>query len=359
MKFLIMSDPHIGKNLTAHTTKKSRTIFKQNLLASALAVTTQVPDKKLGIEISPQDFDACICLGDIVDRYDNDAQTVMQAHQLMQNVDLLLSGNHDVHNDASAVGTIDILQEIHPDNIIRAKFDENRVEVEDTGDELVVSIPYLSSKERFESALVSAMDKAAGEARPCLLLLHCNYDSGYAEKDTELNLSSKTALNLLQHFDYIFIGHDHKFKTDHGGRVIVMGNTYPTGFGDVSSKYHALYDNGKVTFHKHWDHEKHSIKVDVEQLLNPEYDPSGRQFVEITGTVAPDQLFNLAKAIKREWTLGEDTVAVRSNVTIAVGNADPSQDLQTPQKPKLTEVVEQELKEQPELLKLWKEITSD
>lgn len=359
MKLLISSDPHIGRNLTANTTRKSRQLLKDNLFRASLAVSRQQPDPALGITFEPEDVDAVSCLGDIVDTHDNDAQTVLQAHTLMQEVDLLLSGNHDVHNDAKSVGTIDILQELHPENVIRAKFDECRIEVEDTGDELVISIPYLSSKALFESALVKAQDAASGESRPCLLFLHCNYDSGYADQDTELNLTSKQALRLLEHFDYIFIGHDHKFKTDHNGRVVVLGNLYPTGFGDISSKYHAVYDNGRVTCRKHWDHETYYQEIDVEQLLSAEHEPVRKQFVDITGSITPDKLLNLAKAIKREWAMGEDTVAIRSRVQITVGNASAGQVVEGQPKLKLTEIVELELKEQPELLKLWKEITND
>jgi EAL domain-containing protein (putative c-di-GMP-specific phosphodiesterase class I) len=64
----------------------------------------------------------------------------------------------------------------------------------------VVAVHHELTQTLFEEALEHAKHRAAKHS---MLLLHCNYNSPFADNEATLNLTREKAEDLLKHFEYI------------------------------------------------------------------------------------------------------------------------------------------------------------
>lgn len=346
---IVYSDPHQGLNLNANTTPRSRERLNQSI------------DRTLN-EILSQEADSFICLGDFFHRFQNSEDVLMDALPHAERTTRILGGNHDVVNDKERRSTLHVINEIFPGKVSLPVFGEVVVETFWMGSALFTMVPHHSSTELFEKALDAAVEKNIPERSqglPTYLCLHCNYDSGFATQDTALNLDRKRAEQLLESFDYILIGHDHHFKEDFDGKLIVLGNIHPTNFGDICDKYYLVIDTDTghpMAYDTCWVDNRY-IEVDHTEIFKVTTDH--HQFVRITGNAEPSAIPEISRSIKKLWErASEDAVfAIRSEVKIIsdVKAAAGSAGLAAGEK--ITTVIEKELADQPELLALWKEVS--
>lgn len=313
-KILLMGDVHLGKNLMSHTTAHSRRRLQDEIFNKAMRVVN-----KAGVSRG-------ICLGDLFDKYANDERTLLQGYMLAGRLDAVMAGNHDVVADNEKIGSLQALQKISllgEADICIAPYGEVQVFFQDHGNCRFVMVPHHTTDELFEQALQAAVAQA-GEAPRAryskeFLLLHCNYDSGFATNDVTLNLPRKRAKELLEHFDHIVIGHDHVPKDDFDGRVIVIGNIHPTGFGDISDKRVLWVDDvtGEVSSELVWCGED-SGTVQAEHFLSPATFPqyASLEFLTIAGEIDADEAFDLAQAVKQVWASETPPFAIRVDVKL-------------------------------------------
>lgn len=345
MKIGVYSDPHLGKNLTANTTPSSRKVLKQAIYSHTM------------LAIEGMRADAVICAGDLLDTYSNDEATLLQALNVIDKTDLTLAGNHDVHSSRDARGTMDVLAELRPDDIVRTPFGELYFAVNEVDDYVIVSIPHHTTQELFETALRNSAAQIEGKEGTKILITHSNYECPFATDETSLNLTKPIARKLLETFDYIVLGHDHNHKKDFDGRLIVLGNLHPTGFGDISDKYIVVFEDGQPKYGKVWDAEEKYIEVTPDQI--DKVNPRLHQFVRIVGKVKPAEMNQLAKDIKKLWSTEGGTIfAIRSEVKIDTGNTKAAAVDNSQGQMKLTDIIEAELAENEELLSLWKEVSA-
>ena len=305
----IFSDPHLGLERKAHTTKESRKRLKGRLSEKALSI------------ISPAGSGAVVCAGDLFDTFSNSELDIVSAAGVAQFCDVILAGNHDSLNQADAVGSLDVVGELCEDTtIVKAlEFDKPCYEQGELEGMSLAFIPHHPSQELFDTALLH-FTEAANAADTCgeklrAVFLHCNYENSMTDgHDTSLNLTKAQAEALLEISDYIFIGHEHQPRELLDGRLIICGNIHPTSFSDISDKYY--YDLTADSLEKTlcWSQADNSAKIEYTGDIFPTI-PEGVDFIDITGQITSEKGADLAEYVRECWEVA-NPLMVRNNVAI-------------------------------------------
>jgi len=308
--YTLFTDPHLGTRRAAHTTRESAKRLTRALFDQAMAVVTGKP--------------LPICLGDLFDRAFNDEATLVQGYQVASNCLFTLAGNHDETNREGTVTSLRALREM---GIQLSAAPDLSKPFYTAGHDGIYTVPHHASQELFETALFHAAEHAAETraGKASVLMLHCNYDAPdfmQVEDDT-LNLSADVAERLLNAFDYIFLGHEHRPATYFDGRVVVLGNTHATSFADISDKYCYTLSIGD----DHVSLDKHLIWSASERFREIRFgdeipDLTGVQFVSVFGIAEADQSVEVSDFVQSIWAAGQDLLAVRNAVIIQQGFAE-------------------------------------
>jgi DNA repair exonuclease SbcCD nuclease subunit len=345
---ILASDYHIGKVLRSHTTENSRTRLQEAILNSAMKVVEQKAED-----------DVLLCCGDLVDKYKNPEPVVRDALKVASGHDLVLSGNHDIRNREDSFGTLDLIKEVLGDSVWCSPSISNpcsHCAITPKGT-VIVGVPHHASQELFEQALGLSIAhlKETRKEQPegkAILLLHCNYEMPWEAADSTLNLTEDLAGQLLESgFDYIFMGHEHAPAKHFDGRLVILGNTHPTGFGDITDKffYTLNEETGELEQHPIWTKKNGSgaglkgyAKVDVskgdEALLEA---AKTSEFVEVVGEVRAEDLSKYNKMLSDAWKQGKYTYAIRSNIEVVRQDMEKKVNIQS--MASLPKVIESEL----------------
>lgn len=300
MKYNLFSDPHLGTKRAAHTTAESAQRLKRMLYTSALMAS----DRSYGINL---------CGGDLFDRAYNDEATLVQGYNIAQRCHKVLSGNHDETNRQGATTSLHALMEIGApivacEDLSTPYFDQFRH---------FWMVPHHASQENFDKALKAAAEDVESfpEVKHKYLLLHCNYNCPFDTEDSTLNLSPEMAEYLLKHFTRIFIGHEHNSKLLFDDRLVIMGNTHPTSFSDISDKFiwGLDADTDELTPDRIWQKSTNYKEIN---FGDPVPDLQGVQFVDVIGAEAVDNGVEVAEYVRSIWNSGAGLIAVRNNVDI-------------------------------------------
>jgi DNA repair exonuclease SbcCD nuclease subunit len=349
---LVFTDPHLGKSLASHTTQDSRRRLRDGLYQHVTNVINTFPHARKA------------CLGDLFDKFQNAEDVIWQGMNVAKMLDHLMAGNHDLVNDRERMGTLQLLRRSGVDSILLTPFGEAKSFLFDVVPGVsFLFVPHHSTDALFQQSLVAASGWVKGKApgTKAYLCVHCNYASGFATDDTALSLSRKQAKDLLDDgFDYILIGHDHHPREDLDGRVIVLGNTHPTGFGDITDKRVMLIrPDGRHEFHQVWSKAAGYREISANELIDPgfDFDPTNSvEFVEITGELEASQVMDLARAVRKLWQ-GWQPLAVRNRVELVkAGTHDPVASHEFHQ---LDMQIRAELIRRPELVELFNALWAD
>lgn len=332
------TDPHLGRMALSHTTMPSRKRLSVALFDNAMRAATLYDDPT-------------VCVGDLFDKSYNPESIIKQGIQIAQECDLLIEGNHDLPNREGAVPSMRLVPfavDASKTYVSSCDVGETRANFEHIDGITICAVPHHSSQALFEEALESALSMGGD-----IICLHCNYDSPFTEGfDTSLNLTPEMAEKLLAEFDYIVLGHEHNTRWECNGRLLILGNTHPTNFGDISDKFAWRFDPVADTWTKHflWEKAEYYAELCVDELLlgiNSAKIPPQVQFIEITGNLdSPHHAQILAQRMNQLWQQYEDTLYMVRNNTEA--NFDFAQggpiDPKTVSSEKLTEHILTELK---------------
>jgi DNA repair exonuclease SbcCD nuclease subunit len=304
----LFSDPHLGVNRTAHTTVQSRAKLKQAVFDQVQAVL-EAPEK-LGF----------ICLGDLFDTYHNDGSTLLQGYHVVSHCDIVLAGNHDASNRADSVSSLECLFKVIDAPALDA--DNDSFYSTALGGIQVYWVNHKLTQGLFEATLERLVTEPS--SGPSILLLHCNYESPFATDAATLNLTRDTAERLLQAFDYIFIGHEHVYRQDFDRRLVMVGNTHPTSFADISDKFYwevQITDSNieQVYAVKIWEKDTGFLSVNWSDLSDLTTLGSEVQFLEVTGQAQAQHMPTIAKQVADLWKLSDALLMVKNSVTCAVG----------------------------------------
>lgn len=310
-EYTLFTDPHLGTRRSAHTTRDSSKRLTQALFDQALRVVS-----------NPHP----ICLGDLFDRAFNDEATLVQGYRIADRCELTLAGNHDETNRDGSVPSLRALGQMGCMIVATPGLtDPYFFEYLDG----IFVVPHHASQEVFETAMFHAAEQAihsrAGKAS--VLMLHCNYDAPdfMDVQDDTLNLSAEVAERLLNAFDLILIGHEHRPAKYLEDRVVILGNTHPTSFSDISDKFSYTLSIGDdhVTLVEHpiWLKDIGYREIRFGEKL-PNLD--GVQFVSVIGMAEAEQAVAASDFVQEVWAAGKDLLAVRNAVVIgkAFGEAE-------------------------------------
>lgn len=308
MNLTLFSDPHIGLVRTSHTTVESRRRLQRDILQTVESILSR--GKRT------------ICLGDLFDTYTVDNVSLYEGLHVYQQCELVLHGNHDLANRLDTMSSIELLYVVkngpytqHPAN----SPDISQAAILGPGKPKIVWVDHKLNQTLFDEALAQAFEIGTGSD---ILLLHCNYESPFADQESTLNLSREQAEVLLKRYSHIFIGHEHNSRTDFDGRLVLVGNTHPTSFSDISDKliWHLKFgDNGveHLSSEVIWSREQGYRKFTWQELSELSTLPSSVQFVDIVGEADDRVAPVIAKQVADLWKLSDNLRMVRNNVNTA------------------------------------------
>lgn len=342
----ILTDSHLGRRAVAHTQNLSSKLLDAAILKNTLTAATNEYGQLV------------VHVGDLFDKSHNPEHVLLDGLKVAQKCDVILAGNHDLANREGTKTSIEVVGEVH-DNLCRAEVSEVKFEdyEDDSDGTLFTIIPHHSSQDLFDKAvdLVSSGPAMGGtEGKKDIVFLHCNFNNPFAQNDASLNLSTEQAERLLTHFKYIVMGHEHNHRWEMDNRLLILGNTHPTNFGDIADKYFWDYnkDNG-FTKTLCWSKDEHFIKVKVGDLLSSGLVlKNSPNFIEIVGEkIDPALAPELAAAMQDIWETCDDNLfMVRNNVqfkTIESTTIDTEVQLED-----VTKAITEDLAET-DLLPLW------
>lgn len=345
---LFFTDPHLGLRRQAHTTPSSLKALRERLYQAVENIYYTHPDT------------VRFCLGDWFDKSHNDEETIARAWSASNGCDWLLGGNHDMDNNATATTSLDLLYRLGGSlrevTIVKPVYAEANFARTVSGDTSVYMIGHHATQELFEEAMGHACTATANDPRKKFLLLHCNYDSPFAESEASLNLSEENAEYLLEHFDYVMLGHEHQPRELFQGRLIILGNTHPTSFADISPKRIALWDGEKLTFENIWHPDGKYYKVDYKAIDT--VNTGTVEFLHVTGEVSTGEVVTTMRRLRELWKQSPNLLMLRIDIKTAeldkVERKAEALTLTLPQR------IAKELEgKDEELLALWNELTGE
>jgi len=345
-KFGLFSDPHIGLDRRAHTTTKSRAALKMALYSAADQVACSITAGQT------------LCLGDLFDKSHNDEVTIMQGYKVASQCDLVLGGNHDVPNREGTVSSLEVVNEAlrSKGNILtpcvgQSLYFNNKFNKNNAG--RVFSVPHQSSQSLFDETIGILLDEPAEEDTLEIVILHCNYECGFADNEISLNLTSEAADQLLERFDYVFIGHEHESRVLKDGRLIIVGNTHPTSFSDISDKFVWYIDeHDEIQKELIWEEETGFKLLSFNSLPEEVNDfKTEAQFIEVQGTLSVEEYAGVADFMVKVWEANPQAYMIRNNLKPI--EQDDIEEIGLTEIDDLPAHITEELKDDEDMKKLW------
>lgn len=295
------SDPHLGLKRAAHTTAKSQKLYQKTLYDQALACLTD------GVNV---------CLGDLFDQYSNPEDIIQQGFEVALQCKWVLAGNHDMKTSVNAPSSVGLLDE-QLSRTSRSPFVLKPESVE-IGNTNLTFVPHVWNQEEFVNAIYSLPDSSSNWK---ILCLHCNVGDGFGEvegKGSSLWLTSELQDYLLTKFDVVLVGHEHEPKQLRDGRISILGNPFPVSYGEMADRFRYVVntDNKTITPIQVFEHSKEYTKLEVKDLVSePELELSA-SFVDISGTLHPNDHAAMARGLVKLWNTNPQLLAVRKSFEI-------------------------------------------
>lgn len=289
-----INDLHLGAKRTGGTTPTSAEALRRYLLDEFRDLINNVNTDLL---INGDWLDAFwIDLRDLLQVYD------ITCNWLLKHPELRLyasRGNHDVAKDSTKTSSFDFLVSLLEGRFGAQVFPILAPTALPEHDAYV--IPHLVNQETFDAALSTVPEVS-------YLYLHCNYDNEFAvHADHSLNLSEAQAKALP--VKHTIIAHEHQAKTALDGKVVVVGNQFPSSIADClnNATKHYLVGTDRVCW---WEAARDFAEQDWRNLEN------GPRFVRVVGEASAQQASDVVAAIAR-FRAATDAFVVTNAVQIA------------------------------------------
>ena len=288
---IILNDLHLGVTRSGGTTPQSQAALR-NYLRKSLSDTLE---EYVGEHV--------VINGDLFDSFQVETSEVIAAHKIFQeHLELgggltLIMGNHDSSAKADKVSSFHLLAHIlkstHPDYVGVLDHTDGFSHV----DENVYAISHCLNQSLFDLELAKA---AKRDGEDSYLLLHCNYKNGFAENsDHSLNINDEQVGALMRAGWTLILGHEHQGYTLRGGRVIVVGNQFPSSVADCigDPEKHLLEIDGGVKFVCTWDANGSYIEADWRNLADIE--DYQYNFIRVVGNATALEAAAVIKAVSQ------------------------------------------------------------
>lgn len=285
---LVISDLHIGVSRVAGTTPESAKQLRRYLQDEFARLLN------LG-------YDRVIINGDLTDEFDIPLSEALDVYAILDafmagdgdREVILAAGNHDLSKDSSKLGTVQFVG-----SLLEMKYPGRfKLVTQPTTVEDFHIIPHVVNQDRFDLALDQVPDCK-------YLFLHCNYDSPFAaEAEHSLNLSREQGKALTARGITVVLGHEHQGRTAWRGKLIVVGNNFPSsvsdcmahGDGQLDGKKYALaIDDKGHHLIETWQQAGNFAEVDWRDLGSFIWE---HKFVRVTGSADAEEAAEVIKAI--------------------------------------------------------------
>lgn len=293
---LCLNDLHIGVVRSGGTTPQSQACLRDYLRESLESI------------IATEDREVVIN-GDFFDGFTVDTNEVVKAYEILAKwlsgssddglrVLNMVAGNHDWNPRADKLSSFHLLC-----HFLRCHFD-SQVRVFDKGYAYVSGnvccIPHMPNQALFDMEIEKAINGES--AKGSYLLLHCNYKNGFAENsDHSLNLSDEQVGKLMIAGWTLALGHEHIGYELRGGRVMVVGNQFPSSIADCLSnkaKNALVIDADGHHYVETWKASDSFAQIDWRELQAGTACLS-QQFVRVTGDATAAEAADVIAVISK------------------------------------------------------------
>jgi metallophosphoesterase superfamily enzyme len=284
---LVINDLHLGVQRTAGTTPQSAVELKDYLRRSL----SRLLDDFRGRDI--------IVNGDLLDKFEIETSEVVRVYEVfadwLRNGGHLhlVGGNHDFNPRGSKVSSFHLVT-----HFLQSHFGK-QVCVYDKGFSLIDHdtwcIPHMPNQDLFkiETDKAVAMD---GEGK--YLLLHCNVKNTFAEhSDHSLNMTDEILTGLMKAGWTLIVGHEHQGYELRSGRVIVVGNQFPSSVADCigdEDKFAIEITKAGVEYRKTWCAAESYAEIDWQELAD-----TNASFIRVVGDATAEQSVDVVSAISK------------------------------------------------------------
>lgn len=290
---LIINDTHVGVSRMAGTTPASAAALKSYL------------QMRLN-QCLYMGYNRVIINGDLTDSYDIGLGEAIDVYATLDEYlsgsdsrEMIVAlGNHDLSKDSAKLGTVAfigrLLEMKYPDRFTLV------AEPEQFGE--VYIIPHLTNQALFDLALTHVPSDVK------YLLVHANFDNGFAaQADHSLNLTREQAREITSKGTTLIFGHEHQGRTAFGGKLVIVGNQFPSsvsdclahGDGQLDGCKYALAITGGGKYEKVMTWNRADTKQGYTEIdwrdLNP--DVAHPAFVRVIGNADADESAAVIKAI--------------------------------------------------------------
>jgi len=286
---IILNDLHLGVTRSGGTTPQSQAALR-NYLRKSLSET-----------LEDYEGEHVVINGDLFDSFQVETSEVIAAHKIFQqHLEregrlTLIMGNHDASAKGDKVSSFHLLAHIlkstDPDSVDVVDHTNGFCAIGDG----VFAISHCMNQALFDLELAKAA-KHEGEDR--YLLLHANYKNGFAENsDHSLNINDEQVGALMRAGWTMVLGHEHQGYTLRGGRVIVLGNQFPSSVADCigDPEKHLLVIDGGHEFVCTWDANGSYLEADWRDLTNID----GYNFIRVVGNATALEAAAVIKAVSQ------------------------------------------------------------
>jgi len=290
---LVINDLHIGVNRAGGTTPQSQAALR-DYLRSGLEAMLNTAGRDVIIN------------GDLFDSFSVDVSEVVNTAKILanwldngyQNNLHLVAGNHDWSPKGDKMSSFHLLAYML--SLPTHNEDWGSVRVYDSGfqriNNFVYCIPHMPNQDLFNAEVAKAAEM---DGKGMQLLLHCNYNNHFANNsDHSLNLDEEQTAALLRAGWTLVFGHEHVGRTLHGGRVIIVGNPFPSSvidcIGDVD-KHCLRIQGGSPQLEHTWSAHENYIEADWKDLKIPDH----YKFIRVIGEASAAESAEVIKAVSK------------------------------------------------------------
>jgi DNA repair exonuclease SbcCD nuclease subunit len=245
--------------------------------------------------------------GDLFDSFSVDVSEVVSTAKIFANwLDNgyknnlhLIAGNHDWSPRGDKVSSFHLLAYMLSLPLHNEHW--GSVMVYDSGfqcvDRDIFCIPHMPNQGMFDYEVIKAAEYRGHGGRQ--LLLHCNYKNAFTENsEHSLNLNDDQVNMLMTAGWRLIIGHEHIGRTLREGRVVIVGNQFPSSVSDCigdDNKHCVRIHDGHIHLEHTWASYDNYIEVDWKDLkVHDHY-----KFIRVTGEASAAEAADVIKAVSK------------------------------------------------------------
>lgn len=283
---LIISDQHLGVQRVAGTTHESAQALREYLHKKFKETLTLADD----VIINGDLFDSNrVATADLFETYETISNWLVGGKRAIT----MIAGNHDLSKSSQELSSFELLA-----FLLRSRYPSQVKYLQGAGmvRDGIYAISHVTNNEIFDLELSRVPEGVK------FLLLHANFDSKFAaDAEHSLNLDRAHAKALTARGIKIVMGHEHQGRELMNGKVIIVGNNFPSSVSDAlgnDAKRALIVDGDTHKFVTTWtadDQEGWFARIDWRELSDVEEE--GRGFIRVEGEASAEEAAEVVRAI--------------------------------------------------------------